>query len=67
MSDPTNTAEPAKMLSNEEMQAHFEGGPSIRNAVLVLLGDQLYKREDGCWRLLDDRAYRSVKEMTNGS
>lgn len=54
--------DPPETMSDAEMQRHFEGGPSVsRNAVLALIGDRLYKREDGAWRLLDNKMHGSGK------
>lgn len=54
---------PPIRLSDDEVQRHFPGGPSVRKAQLVLISDGIYKRESDGWRLLDDRAHASVDDM----
>jgi hypothetical protein len=57
---------PPETMTDTEMQRHFEGGPSVsKSAVLALVGNRLYKRDDGCWRLLDNKPQR--RERADGS
>lgn len=66
MSAPTETERmPATTLTNEQMQDYFEGGPSVTNAVLALVGDQIYRRENCVWRWLASRT-NGHKETTDG-
>lgn len=60
--------EAAETMSDAEMQRRFENGPRVsKGAVMILLGDRIYRREGNVWRLLDNRVHHSIKEMTGGS
>lgn len=55
-------------LTDEEVQRAFPNGPRIGpGAVMVSIGERIYKRERGVWRLLDNRVFANTGELANGS
>lgn len=54
---------PPETLSPD--QVNRMRGASPKSAVLLLLGERMYRNDGGVWRLLDNRTYSTVREMTD--
>lgn len=59
--------DPPETLSLEQVNQIFGSSASPKNAVLLLFGERIYQNDRGVWRLLDNRSYSTVREMTDGS
>ena len=55
---------PPETLSTEQVNRILA---SPKHAVLLLFGERMYHNDGGVWRLLDNRTYSTVREMTDAT
>ena len=54
-------------LTSAQVKSISKDGNVPKGAVLLLVDDRIYQADHGDWRLLDNRCYSSVKEMTDAA
>jgi hypothetical protein len=54
-------------LTHQELQQRFQRGPDIRKMEFAVIEGRIYTNEGKRWRLLDNRTYSTVREMTDAA